>query len=236
MRDARRIHERVEVRLERMQVIWLTLGMVVALGLVFALGVVVGRRAARLEPAAPEADPIAQLDEDGELHQELTFYTRLTEPEAKAEDVAAAPRERPTASSTPGRLAQAPPMPATSVEAPPNPKPAGDAADSVTAPATAPISAPGPDDELTAALSRGPARAGEYTVQVSSFQTSEEARAYAGALERKGYRPFVVSAEIAGRGMWYRVRLGSFKDEETAKSAKTLLARSDIPAWVLRTE
>jgi hypothetical protein len=32
------------------------------------------------------------------------------------------------------------------------------------------------------------------------------------------------------------VRLGSFKNAERAKTAKMLLARSDIPAWVLKTQ
>ena len=241
MRDARHLRERAEVRFEKPQLIWVTLGMLLSLGVSFALGVLVGRRAARLEPAV-SPDPIAQIDEEGDLHEELTFYRRLTSPEPPGTGgYAMAPGATPSSGA-------ARPKPAARGSGARVPENSGDAAESSSAaPVSSPTEEPGrappappaaTDAEITArdALARGPARPGEYTVQVSSFQTADEARAHAAALERKGYRPFVVTADIPGRGTWYRVRLGSFADEESAKTAKTLLARADIPAWVLRAE
>ena len=49
MRETGRMQERSEVRLDRVQVIWVTLGGVAALGLTFALGTLVGRRMAHLD-------------------------------------------------------------------------------------------------------------------------------------------------------------------------------------------
>ena len=85
-------------------------------------------------------------------------------------------------------------------------------------------------------INAGPARKGEYTVQVSAFQSSRDARSFAGKLESKGYKPFVVTSDINERGTWYRVRIGRFVTADEARSAKTTLAQSDITGWVLRTE
>ena len=84
--------------------------------------------------------------------------------------------------------------------------------------------------------SRGPAQPGEYTVQVSSFQTPHEAKAFASSLERQGFHPYIVQAALADKGTWYRVRVGRFNDEAQAQGAKSILARADIPAWVLRAD
>ncbi len=226
MRDVRRIRDRVEFRVDRMQMIWLSLGGVLALAVMFALGVLVGERAERLEQKpVPAKDPIAALDEAGSLHDELTFYSKLTAKEAPPLEPAPKPAvPEPLEEPKPVEKPKPPEVSvAAEVVGPPN-KPT----------TQAPIASD--DDGIRAALAAGPAELGEYTVQVSAFQTDEEARAYAAALERKGYKPFIVAATIVGKGTWYRVRIGSFKDEAAAVSAKNLLARADIPAWVLKTE
>lgn len=241
MRDAHHIAERREVRLQRTQVIWLTLTGVVALGLVFGAGVLVGRRAARIEEPAPRAeDPIAQMDADRQMHDKLTFYSQLTQEQAKN---AAPAGVKPT--PTPRPAAAAPQALPEGVHA--SPEPRAEAPERPAAPTAAPTAAKGDakgdaaathpgDPEIAHALSAGPAQHGEFTVQVSSFQNREEAKAFAAQLERKGFRPFVVSAAIPQKGTWYRVRLGRFSDETQAQQAKGVLAKADIPAWVLRSE
>ena len=89
---------------------------------------------------------------------------------------------------------------------------------------------------MRAALDLGPASHGEYTVQVSSFQTEREANAAAASLRRKGFTPFVVNADVSKRGTWYRVRLGRFTKQADAAKAKDILASADIPAWVLKVQ
>jgi cell division protein FtsN len=229
MRDASRIRDRGEVRLDRVQVIWLTLGTVVALGLMFALGVVVGRRAATFDAPPPPADPIARMEKAGELHDELTFYDRLTEPKKPS------PHKEVPASEP---VVRQPPV-GTAVAS----EPAGATGATVRGavagvPARDPVGAAEVDAEaeIRQALARGPALPGEYTIQVSAYQSMAEARAYAASLTRQGFNPFIVTANIRGKGTWYRVRLGRFANQHDANRGKTLLARSDIPAWVLRTE
>ncbi len=234
MRDVRRMHEKLELRLDRMQLVYLSLGGVLALAVAFTLGLVVGRRAARLESEPPPS--LAAVEAEAQMRDELTFYQRLTEP---------VPTPSPVPAHTPEPEARAlPPSPSPQREAVREPaKQPSDSAEPalVASPAASPA-APTPAVEaesgagLLGELAKGPARSGEYTVQVSAFRTQAEARAYASALERKGFKPFVVSSDVGGKGMWYRVRIGSFTDEAGAQKAKSYLARADIPAWVLRSE
>jgi DedD protein len=214
MRDERHL-DRI---IERPQVVWFTLGGLTALGLMFAAGYVVGRRAARIEaqPEAAAPDRLAQIQADQQMHDKLTFYDELTDPKRDPPPPVPKPAPAPlVAQPKPVAAAAAPAAPA------PAPKPA--------APAT-------PPNDVKRAMDAGPAQPGEYTVQVSSFQSLPEAQAFAAGLERRGFRPFVVTGAVPGRGTWYRVRVGRFGDEASAKAAKTLLAASDIPAWVLKTE
>ncbi|MEQ9617665.1 MAG: SPOR domain-containing protein [Deltaproteobacteria bacterium] len=57
---------------------------------------------------------------------------------------------------------------------------------------------------------------GGFTVQVASVKNEEDARTLARKLGLKGYPVFVVTADIPGRGRWYRVRVGSFSTRKEA--------------------
>jgi cell division septation protein DedD len=59
-------------------------------------------------------------------------------------------------------------------------------------------------------------RAGGYQLQTSSFRSEEEAGLFATALRRRGHRAYVEAAQVAGRGSWYRVRVGPFHSKAEA--------------------
>ena len=196
---------------ESKQVVWLAMGAIVVLALTFASGMSVGRRAARLEYEEKQAKSISQVQAQDAQHAELTFYDKLAEPEPKADEPALAL------------------MPSSKKEV-------DKIADQKTPEASEPQSPKPKLNESIPGANDGPARSGDYTIQVSSFQSAEESMAFASTLERKGFRPYVVSAKIPGRGTWYRVRLGRFNSEAGARVAKENLAALDIPGWVLISE
>jgi cell division septation protein DedD len=73
--------------------------------------------------------------------------------------------------------------------------------------------------EAIARATQRPAEAvpgGAFTLQLSAFQTREEADRFAGRLRDRGYAPYIVAAEVSGKGTWYRVRMGSFPTREAA--------------------
>ncbi len=59
--------------------------------------------------------------------------------------------------------------------------------------------------------------AGGFQLQVSSFKTESEATGFAGALRRRGHHAYVEAADVKGRGVWYRVRVGPFKYKRSAE-------------------
>ena len=69
-----------------------------------------------------------------------------------------------------------------------------------------------PEGPMVATGSEGP-----YTIQVISYQNPEQANAFADTLRERGHRAFVVSADIPGRGMHWRVRVGPFETERDAE-------------------
>ncbi len=56
----------------------------------------------------------------------------------------------------------------------------------------------------------------KYTVQVASCNLKKEAEEIKTSLDRKGLPAYVVESKIPGKGVRYRVRLGSGLDRETA--------------------
>jgi cell division septation protein DedD len=61
-----------------------------------------------------------------------------------------------------------------------------------------------------------PGAPGGYQLQVSSFKTQEEAEKFASALRRRGHRAYIEPANVKGRGLWHRVRIGPFKYRHSA--------------------
>lgn len=58
---------------------------------------------------------------------------------------------------------------------------------------------------------------GGFQLQVSSFKKNDEANAFASALRRRGHHAYVEAADVKGRGVWYRVRVGPFKYKRSAE-------------------
>lgn len=59
-------------------------------------------------------------------------------------------------------------------------------------------------------------KGGAFTLQLSAFQNKQEADRFAARLRDRGYAPYILTAEVAGKGTWYRVRMGSFASRDAA--------------------
>lgn len=198
--------------------------------LVFGLGVFVGKRLGRQElkitntfeeaPPEPSAAPLEETEE-----QESG---RIAESPAPVAEEAAVETPYPSAppqedekknavAETEVQKTEAP----KSIETPPPAKP-----DEKLAEVTREIEREldkkraGQKEETKAVKPAAPQidPAGAYTVQIGSFQDQKQANSLASYLQSKGYPVFIKSMTSPDNEKWYRVRVGTFKDIESAKA------------------
>jgi DedD protein len=211
--NVERWREKIEVRLDNRQVFFLFFGSALVACMLFVLGVMVGKRIeSRGQADAPVmADPLAALDRARQPppgvaapDQPLTFQSSLVSGGTGSKAKGAAARLTAAALPKPlaARTAAAAPKPLASAKPPaaaPTPKPLASAK-----PPGAPVD---------------PAKAkGRFTLHLSTFGSADEAEAFA----QKYPGAFVVSGDVPGKGMAYRVRYGnyaSFKDAAAAKDS-----------------
>lgn len=167
----------------------------------------------------PEGEP-AKVAERG-VGQNVTFPRILSDADTPTTALEAVRDNKPAPPPMDGLL-----LPPGSPTAPP---PAADRLPVVPLPAQAILEAlprEGASDQLTSMARRvsreetvetvPPGMSGGYQLQVSSFKQASEAEAFAAALRRRGHRAYVEAAEVKGRGLWHRVRIGPFKYKRSA--------------------
>ncbi len=208
---------------------------------VFATLALSGRKSA---PAGPAADPLGDLvaqhghaaaPKPGDLSaRDVTFPAVLSDQSAPTTALAA------VRGATPAPTQASPPPSATPDEPPPPTDRLPVVPVSAVPTAAAPIPAQNvleatpvvtrPRDALTKTAADSaqittpavPAAAaghdGGYQLQVSSFRTQAEANDFADQLRARGHKAYVLEAHVAGRGTWFRVRIGPFPTQHAAAS------------------
>lgn len=218
MRDAHRLKEKYDLSLDSRQVVSLVIVGLVVLGAAFVLGVVVGKKLSADGRTDSAPDLLSALD--AKASTPLTFHEELTQ-------------KTPALPSPPPPPAAA--QPTVQAEAPAEETPPAKALEPVPEaakpePALAEIAKPeAPDEPVPTAVRAGalhqaferaqkpPSAAnGAFSLQLSASQDRAEAERLVAKLRGEGYSPYIISAEVPGRGTWFRVRMGSFASKEAA--------------------
>jgi len=63
-----------------------------------------------------------------------------------------------------------------------------------------------------------------YFVQIASFREKEQAEGLKGRLEKKGYTAQVLSVQLEGKGLWYRVWLGGYPGLKEAQAVQSRIS------------
>ena len=232
MRDVDQMHEKIEIALEQRQVALLAVAALVLLGVVFAAGVQVGRQitgSAAAAPAQPSPDDLPALDraeEEGAAGaaakvaplQPPTRVERPPAPVAPPEEAVAAAPAKVLAPAKPPAAAKAPapaeePAVEEPVKAPPAPGSVRVAVVEPQSPARAVVPKP-PDDEVQ--LTPPPRGLLAFTVQIGAAQDKRDAQRLEAKARGAGLKPYVVEADLGAKGLWYRVRVGSFASKDVA--------------------
>ena len=201
--------DKIEVNLDGRHIFYLFFGGSIIVGLVFVLGVMVGRRVearGHVDHArtTPTADPLAALDNlESDAKPSLSFQGALASGTQGTSDVERAIDEhvRPAKGrpSKPDAKSAKPPAKAD----PARPEPANpDVAQA--------------DDKKKKAEAKS-----RFTLQLSSFQDKQEAQSFLSSVRAAGYQAYVTEAEVDGKGVFYRVRLGSYRSLDAANDAKS---------------
>lgn len=182
-----RPREKFELSLDGRQVASIVVGALVILGVVFVLGLNVGKQIALRQAEAVVPGDLDALD-------------RAPAPPAP---------EKPDALTFHERLTR---------ETPPPPPPV-EAAPVAPAPATPPAAAPSPRAvEATPEPAPPPAQAAPdaaWTVQLAAAQERAEAERI--ATRFSALNPRIETADVPGKGRFYRVRVGAFDTKESAE-------------------
>jgi cell division septation protein DedD len=183
-------------------------------------------RAIALETPTAE-DPLAALDELGNLEDEdLTYHRTLTRdpkaahaPAAKATAAPTIPAAKPVAkppvsASKPAHAIMSLPDDADDVKlpAPPAVAPVSNAKPAAPKPLIADKSDKDHQDHSDAA---------HFTLQLSAFSAKHDADDLVHRAQVAGYKAFVVTSDVPGKGMIYRVRLGDYTNKDVALAEKT---------------
>jgi septal ring-binding cell division protein DamX len=231
--------DKIEVSLDGRQIFYLFFGGAVIACLVFVLGVLVGKRVearAHVDRAATTAarDPLAALDA-------LDATSRAAPAPAPGQmeravvELEGAQRAAKQAAVAPPPVAPPSPVVAPSRDEDPAPEPTPDHAKKKkhddpppAAAAAEPVAKPddgAKKDDAAAAKKDDAAAAAKkkahYTLQLSSFQDKGEAQAFVDSVKGAGYAPYLVEADVDGKGTFYRVRLGTYPSYDDAIDAKS---------------
>ena len=73
-----------------------------------------------------------------------------------------------------------------------------------------------------------------YFLQAGSFQAAAEADNMKARLALLGLEAVIQTADIPGKGIWHRVRIGPFTRIEDMSRSRALLAQNDIPSSLVK--
>lgn len=75
---------------------------------------------------------------------------------------------------------------------------------------------------------------GDFQIQVASFRDREDAEKFAAELRKRGHAAYRQEADVPGRGIWHRVRIGPFKQKfEAEQYRKKLEAKERTAAFIV---
>jgi len=191
-------------------------GVVLGAVAVFSLGVMVGQRVTESVPSLGEPPPSVPM--------ETLVPPAAPAPEKKAAEGASTPSgDKLTFFDTlSGDKASSPPSLPKAPPPKPAPAPSKPAARATPAPKPAPVPAAKPAatsavEEVNALLGSGP-----WYVQAASTTSRQGANDFVTRLKKKGIKASFTPVTLKGK-QWYRVRIGSFPDKNSANQARKIL-------------
>jgi cell division septation protein DedD len=77
---------------------------------------------------------------------------------------------------------------------------------------------------------------GHFAIQVASVQDIKGAEKLVTRLRAKGYPAYQLRSDVAGKGIWYRIRVGGFEDRRAAENMLKKLKNDKFGGMVVSTK
>jgi DedD protein len=207
-------------------------GVVVIIG-VFLIGYYVGRGQSRQTAAGEKLPALPEVvSQYLPKKEDFTFYKTLTEKGEKNVSIELKPRpktEEPSVTKLreePPRSVEERPVKKETAEKPPARMPEQKAPQAAK---PAPVQT-AKKEPATAKASSSKIR---YTIQVAAYPDRGMAEDEVRGMKRRGYAAFVVGTNLGDKGTWYRVRIGSFANRQSAeKLAGELKSKEGITTFI----
>lgn len=212
------------------------LGVVLMAGFFF-LGYYVGKYRSAPGEQVEAAPPLPEMAADaGKKLEEFTFYQTLTGKTEKTVSIDLRPRQasdegRAVVKQVPLESPKKSASPPAQIAVEPDVKTGKKPSSSTTKE---------PDPQRQRAVPKGvPAAAASkvkihYTLQIAAYPEKRAAEDEVKKMKKLGYAAFIASSELPGKGIWHRVRLGSFLERSAAeKLQKTLHAKEGISPMIV---
>jgi cell division septation protein DedD len=211
-------------------VIWIVLVVFIAAWM-FVLGIIVGRGQApvnieidKLEKELAElkakrlnqqkALMAGKAASQGIDTNRLGFYEELksskkTEPFKSLPPAKVAPRPSPVMPAAPKPAASSKPRPAAKPKAPPKPIP------------------------KKRSKPKKSVQKARFTIQVAASHDTKKAEELVNKLRKKGFQAYQMRSEVAGKGIWYRVRVGAFENRGEANKVLAKLKANQYDGMIV---
>jgi cell division septation protein DedD len=89
-----------------------------------------------------------------------------------------------------------------------------------------------PPPEITVA----DVKKGSYTIQAASVRNKPDADRMVSKLRKGGYPAYLLTSQIAGKGTWHRVRIGTYSSSDAAKPVLAKLRKSGMKPILVKTK
>jgi cell division protein FtsN len=189
-----------------------------------------------LKPATPPAAPSKTVAAAPQTATPTITPRAVVVKPAAEKAVPAEPKKTPAATKTVSTAATAPPKSLT----PPVTAPAKETAKVAAGPAKPVAVAPKAKPEVAkpapAAATPAPATGSGYVVQIGSYKSEADATAAFNIFKTRnpallgGFSPNVKRVDLGAKGVWYRLRVGSFADKDGAVALCSRMGGGCLPA------
>ena len=73
-----------------------------------------------------------------------------------------------------------------------------------------------------------------FVIQAYSFQNKTRAEAIVSILKSQGYAAYILMSDLGEKGIWYRVRVGEYKNQKEAEQALEKLKKDEHDGFITR--